>query len=489
MPLTLLPGLLFAQDFAEESELLIRINSPYHEDFISIRPDGKEMAFCRSNHPLNTGGKKDEGDIWVSTYDSVWQIPRNKQALNQADFTSPLGYSADGQTFLYNKVDARTGTLKAEVWAYAQGQKEKLNIKFFNNESKFQSGCLSADNRFMIISMQSGATYGVEDLYVVKRTGPTQWDAPQNLGSDINTKFQEITPFLAPDNKTLYFATNGREGQGSFDIYFSERLDDSWRNWSEPKNLGKAINTQGKETAFTFLPNDDHAYFVSTQHSDGYGDIRRIAFQQDSTDVEADTTQMVTQKGPETKETGLRLVNIKTGDPIAGPFAIEGEDSDKTFRTNDTGYLDLKEAIAGRVKVKGYLSKNIAYSPDSLLVVRLEPLEVGRTIQLPNVLFSRGTANLLSSSYSELELVVEMLKENPDIKILLKGHTDNKGDADMNLKLSEERVDTVKDFLVSKGIRRRRIKGQGFGGEEPIASNETEQTRRLNRRVEFEIIE
>ena len=118
----------------------------------------------------------------------------------------------------------------------------------------------------------------------------------------------------------------------------------------------------------------------------------------------------------------------------------------------------------------------------------LEPLESGRIFRLNNVLFQQSTANLLDSSNSELNLVYEMMKENPEIDIELSGHTDNVGDAHKNLVLSQERVKVVKAYLVNKGIDPSRISGKGYGGMYPIASNAIEATRRLNRRVEFKVI-
>jgi len=118
----------------------------------------------------------------------------------------------------------------------------------------------------------------------------------------------------------------------------------------------------------------------------------------------------------------------------------------------------------------------------------LTPLEVGTTITLNKVYFERSTAQLLDDSFSELNRVAEMMSENPGVKIELSGHTDNQGSSKLNLQLSQERVDIVKQYLTEHGIDGSRIRGKGYGGTKPVASNASEETRKLNRRVEFTIL-
>lgn len=491
--LIVVPAVL-GQEFVGESEPISGLNSRYNEEFIAVHPSGLQIAFSRANHPYNQGGRSDEGDIWISKFDSIWHAATNWHEVNNDQISNPIGWSADGSTFLFNRISTKGGELKTEVWAMASGQLQQLEIAYFKNRSRHQSGCISADNRYIILSMESGSTRGVEDLYVIAREGD-KWNAPKNLGSVINTEFQEITPFLAPDNKTLYFATNGRKGFGSFDLFVTERLDDTWRNWSTPRNLGKAINTVGRETAMAFSAGSEYAYFVSTRNSDGYGDIRRIKFKSDdvATDttmvqLEIDSTAMV-EVIDDPLITGLRLVDAMRSVPISGQAKLKVGGAIRSVNLSANGILELDGGQIGEIEMRGYLSVNFKAFPDSLVTIRLEPLEVGRVIRLESVLFSRGRAQIIESSFEELDRVVNMMKNNPDINILLKGHTDGNGDPKQNLELSEERADKVRKYLIGKGISRKRIDSIGLGGEEPIASNATEETRKLNRRVEIEIKE
>jgi outer membrane protein OmpA-like peptidoglycan-associated protein len=142
------------------------------------------------------------------------------------------------------------------------------------------------------------------------------------------------------------------------------------------------------------------------------------------------------------------------------------------------GYINLSEKLNIQSVEMSALELNF----------KLQPIEIGAVVNLKSVLFEIGTTTLLEESYSELNVVVDFLKTNPKVEIELEGHTDNRGDAKKNLELSQQRVDKIKSYLVSKGISGRRIKGKGFGGSRPIATNDSEEARRLNRRVEFRIV-
>ncbi|MEQ9231385.1 MAG: hypothetical protein RIF46_11940, partial [Cyclobacteriaceae bacterium] len=385
----------FGQTFEGKSEPILNLNSPYGEDFLAIHPDGNQLVFSRLNHPYNQNGRSDEGDIWMSKFDSIWHAPENFHSINDDQFSSPIGFSSDGATVLYNRISTKGGTLMTEIWALHKQQKQKLEIDYFTNKSVHQSACLSSDNKYIIVSMQSGSTIGVEDLYLIRREGD-KWAAPKNLGSGINTKFQEITPFLSQDTKRLYFSTNGRNGYGSFDVFVSERLDDSWRNWSEPQNLGSQINGTGRETSFIMNRQETQAFFVSTQNSDGYGDIQTIKIVNDSiiAEVVADTTQFI--EGVELpKVTGLLLVNAKDSKPLklAAELIIEGQIV--SVNSSEQGIIEFDREAKGEVEVKGFMGSPFETYQDSLVEVRLEPLEIGRTIRLENVLFYRGKADIV----------------------------------------------------------------------------------------------
>lgn len=512
------------------------INSPFDEFSPVFSPDGKRLYFTRSRHPENIGGREDPGDIWVSYLDGEggWTKALNAgEVLNNKFYNEVIGFSPDGNTMYLNHHYAKGGVkARTQGFSYSNRQGDEwstpqpVKIDNFYNRSNHQSMSLSADGKVLVLAINSFGSYGHEDLYVSFLNQSGSWTEPKNMGSTINTDYQEMTPFIAKDNKTIYFASNGHEGKGSRDIFTSRRLDNSWRIWSEPENVSE-INSEGIELSYTISPDGEYAYFVSTKNSDGYGDISKIKlnptyYPEDTVtlateSVEPDTVIFIAEN-PEVSEVNSEemvapsqflfslegeVLNKKTEKPIKAKVTIAPVVA-QTGRTHDEpivihaeqGYFDvsLQRAIQYRMRVsaEGYMpdEKLIEYDGHGAALERfyLTPLEVGSTFQLNNVLFERGTANLVDSAYQDLDKVVDMMNENPKLKIEIGGHTDNQGDARLNLKLSQQRVETVIDYLINKGLSRNRIVGKGYGGTRPIASNHSENTRKLNRRVEFTVL-
>lgn len=192
-----------------------------------------------------------------------------------------------------------------------------------------------------------------------------------------------------------------------------------------------------------------------------------------------------------------KVSNAKSGETIVANvlFAASSVNQSASASPN-SGYsveIPSTDDYVVKIEAEGYISimeklDIHTYEMNELeMNFKLQPVEIGTTINLKDVLFEQGKTNLLSQSYPELDLVVSFLKANPKVKIELAGHTDNRGIPGQNVKLSQARVDKVKSYLVSKGIQDRRITGKGYGGSKPISSNDTEETRQFNRRVEFVI--
>ncbi len=476
--------------FEGQGETLDSLNTPNGQNYLVLSPDGLSIAYTEER-----GGSPITSEVYDLRKKNVgseeWDVLTFYDWLGEKGMVSPIGFAKEG--LYYNQVIFDKGMHYGKVMLNAGGNDQEVDIPFLKNKSPIQSGCISKDGQFMILSLESNNTYGVEDLYVVKRKPDGSWDRARNMGQQVNTEFQEITPFLAEDNRTLFFATNGRGGRGSFDLYYTVRQDDYWKNWSEPVNLGSQINTSGSETSFGFVDGSQWAYYVSSQDSDGYGDIMRIKF---SEDIEEDSTEVavpavVTQetKAEIPSTIVLKVVDAKSGQTLPSEM-IWGEE--KRIGANGLFEVDTLSGKEVEIKSPGYLPKMVML--DERLkkgenLVQLSSVAKGSVITLDHVLFHRGTANMIEGSEKELNLVVEVLNDNPNIKILLKGHTDNTGDPVKNVQLSEARVKTVKAYILSQGINAFRVSGKGYGGNQPVASNETEETRKLNRRVEFEVVD
>ncbi|MEM6736529.1 MAG: OmpA family protein [Bacteroidota bacterium] len=465
---------------------VIDLNSSRGQNYVVLHPKFAELAFTEES-----GGSGGENEIVEMKSDSA-RVFVFRDWLSTKGMVSPLGFT--DESLFYNQVMFDKGSYKGVVIKINQKdrKREKVNIPFMKNKSPIQSGCISENGQYMILSMESNNTYGVEDLYLSRKKADGNWSSFDNLGAGLNTEYQEITPFLAVDNKTLFFATNGRDGKGGFDLFYSIRQDDSWRNWSEPINLGNQINSSGSETSFAFRDGEDWAYFVSSKDSDGYGDIMKIKILED---IAKDTTlidQPVAVDSMEREQPTSVLMKVVDASSYVQIPSVLITPLKKFNNTSGRFILDSILGSEVEVKSKGYLSKVIHIDSSFLTgenVVALNAVSKGNTIQLDKVLFQRGTANLVLGSEKELDLVVEVMNDNPRIKILLKGHTDNTGDPVKNIGLSKARVKTVKEYILSKGISPYRVRGKGFGENQPIASNETEETRKLNRRVEFEVID
>ncbi len=492
---------IIAQDAAislfGEPEPIRAVNSQYDESFLALHPSGERMIITRRIHPGNIGGKHNPGDLWITSLDSAWHSPKPSINVHPSKMVSPIGFVNSGRYLLYSTTMFDVGVFRGEIWvAELDGDTlvnhRRMDITNFNNLSEHQSASISADGKHILFSMEGNFTYGVEDLYVSHLNSDGKWSSPRNLGYRINTAFQEYTPFLAPDNETLIFATNGRpDTNGSFDLYVSRRIDDTWQNWTEPVNLG-SVNTRGSETSFSFLPGSDYAYYVSTTDSDGYGDVKRIRITSDIQLVEQSQTDFQLEAEVDPTAKVFTLVD-EDNNKVEGTILLLGENTNEELQSGENLSFENYEDLVIETRAQGYLNHmtNITGSElqntDSIFI-SVDELKVGNTINLEHVLFYQGTANFIEGSETELNVVSEMLKENPKVKILLKGHTDNRGDPALNLELSRERVKVVQEYLLSTGIDYDRIQGRGYGGNDPIAPNDTEENRRLNRRVEFTII-
>ena len=500
---------------------LQQVNGGWDEQSPVLTPDGRQLYFTMASNAQNVGGMRDHGDIWYSILSETgWGTPVHAgKAINNTLHNIVAGFSADGKKMYLmchytpdgNPVTSQgiaVSTRTEQGWS----RPENITIPHFKNRSAYQAGYISTDGQVLVFSADSYGTMGAEDIYV-SLFNDGKWSEPLNLGTLINTVDQDVCPSLSTDKKRLYFASNGHRGFGSFDIFYSDRLDETWKNWSQPLNLGAEINSEGRE--LYYRESGTAVFLTTTQNSDGYADIRFHSRPPDSTATTDQVLPIVPpvdqQKVPDKVEPKIdsvsasnarisgQVINSKTNAFIAGgtiQFHAGDKLEDITADANGRYQIDLPAAGEYHVKVeaKGFIGKfekldlRTHSAKEVVMNFSLQPIEVGTTVNLKSVLFVQSKPVLLVESYDELDMVVDFMKLNPAVMILLSGHTDNRGRHEMNMKLSRERVDAVKAYLVSKGVESRRISGQGFGGTRPIADNDAEDTRALNRRVEFTIL-
>jgi outer membrane protein OmpA-like peptidoglycan-associated protein len=470
------------------------VNSPFDEVSPKISSDGRILYFGRKHSPENIGGIQDREDIWETrTADGkTWSRSANLgEPVNTPKTNNLISVSTDNNSFLFHINDGFAFMYRTSTgWSALEDQ----GIRF-SNESDFLEGSLSPDGKAIVFvaKLKANAFYRADekerDIYVCYKKPDGTWGDPVHTGKVLNSAGDEYSPFLSADNKTLYFATNGRPGYGDVDIFMSRRLSDGWTQWSQPVNLGLGINTVGFDAYYTQPASGDFGYMVSNIKSEGLTDIIRFKLPET---VKPDPVVLVqgrvlNAKTQQPLQAVIRFDDLKTGqdvgearsDPRTGDFQIAlAAGKNYGYHAEAPGYLSVNENLE--------LSHLLEYDElrkDLLLV----PIEIGESIQLKNVFFVQSKAVLMPESYPELDRLVRIMKDNRTIEIELNGHTDGRGDPKANVQLSVERVEAVKVYLVSKGISEKRIIGKGFGGARPMVANDTDENRQLNRRVEFKI--
>lgn len=473
------------------------VNSKWRELAPIISSDGQTLYFTREGHPDNLGSMRYQ-DVWYSQIDSIgnFGLAQNiGHPINNDNTNFAFALSSDGNVLYLGHIylpDGRniSGFSKSIFDGEKWSTPESLNVRNYYNKSRSGSFNMSSDGKTMLLAIERDDSYGLMDIYVSFLLVDGTWSEPKNLGGTINTATEEVSPYLASDGKTLYFSTGGHPGYGDNDMFFSKRLDETWTNWSEPMNLGPEINTKGWDAYYTISSDGKYAYYVSSENSIGTEDIFRLELPEAVTPepvflirgkvLNSKTEQPISatikyETLPDGSEAGIATSNALTGDyriilPSGkkyGYYAI----ADGFVAINQN--LDLRELVEyGELEVDLYLV----------------PIEKGQTVRINNIFFDFGKFELLDDSFIELNRLTEFLINNPSMTILIKGHTDNIGNDQSNRILSEKRAQSVKEYLLTKGLDAKRISIRGFGRTKPIADNSTEGGRQKNRRVEFEII-
>ncbi|MCY7349379.1 MAG: OmpA family protein [Cytophagaceae bacterium] len=490
------------------------VNSKAKELNPVISPDGKTLYFTRWGHPDNLGkivtettssGKTTQmktQDIWVSDFQNgSWQPARNLGApLNNDEHNAICSVSADAKTILLLNEYLPNGQMAEGLsqsmrlktgWAFPT----PVRIKNFNQRSRFSEYAISPDRRVMVMAVQRKGTFGNKDLYVAFPQPDDSWSEPKSLGKVVNTAEDETSPFLAADGKTLYFSTGGHAGYGSNDIFMTRRLDDGWTNWSEPENLGPGINTPLWDGYFSIPASGDYAYLSSETNSLGKEDLFRLrlfdAVKPEPVAIVSGAVLNFADKKPLSADVVTEVLS-------GGTDSLRNQPGPLTYDPQTGDYklvLALKRSYGLAPVKKGYVAMSETIDLTNERRYReirknlyLIPLEPGQKITLNNVFFDQSQFELLPASFSELNRLVGIMKQNPTLEIMLEGHTDNQGDFNLNLKLSEDRVKAVKKYLEDKAIESRRIQTKGWGPTQPVASNLTDDLRRKNRRVDFLVV-
>jgi len=490
------------------------VNTRYVDTHPVISPDGRTLYFARQSFPGNVGGVRDPQDIWysklVSGRNKAWGPAKNmgEPSNTPEDPNGVASVSANGLTALLIGV-YEDGLMEPKGFSMSRrsagGWSKPVKVPiddYENKDPEHIDGFLATSGKALLMAVQRSDGLGGQDLYVsfpkqnelpgmmFDPKKPQNWTKPRNLGPNVNTAGADFAPFLAADDKTLYFASDGRGGYGKSDIFYTKRLDDTWTNWSPPRNMGPVVNSPDFDAYYTVSAAGQDAYLVSSRNgTDGSKDIFRIslakAFQPEV--VTMITGRVLDQNTGKPVRAIIHYENLLTGEEIG---VTETDPTDGSY----TIMLPSGVQYGYRAEAKGYIAENAnldvtakdKYSEQKQDLF-LVPFNVGQTVKMNNIFFQQSKYYLTTSSYPELARLIRIMKDYPTVEIKLGGHTDNQGDPVLNLKLSLDRVNEVKKYLSSHGINGGRITTEGFGDTKPLASNDQEDTRSKNRRVEFTI--
>ena len=513
-----------AQNPTKPENLGNAVNSEYNEIAPVISPDGQTLYFSRISHPQNSFGDKGSQDIWFAEAikGGQWGLARRLPApLNKEEYNSLYSITPDGNTVLI-KGAYKNGRYETRGFSTSQrlargwSPPEKLDIPGYEKISKgqFDCGVLSNDGKVLVLSFSEKKNSKDDDIYVCFKQKNGSWTKPQDLGREINTDdFTETTPFLAADGYTIYFSSNRAGGLGSNDIYYSKRIDKSWKRWSKPVNLGPAVNTDGYDAYYTVSALGDFAYMTSFKETTGKGDVVRIPLGGSGEGEGKDTANVTRPVAPAPDPVVMisgKVIDAKTGKPVEAKIIYDdmadGEEAGTATTNPLTGEYKIVLPYGKKYSMRAVAPNFIAEGEnvdltDSVAAIqgkgfreiankslKLIPIEAGQVVRLNNISFQFAKATLTPESFPELDRIALTMTESPKLTIELGGHTDNVGGDAANLKLSQDRADTVREYLIGKGIEPDRIASKGYGESRPVATNDTPVGQAANRRVEFTIL-
>ena len=486
---------------------LENVNSVYPEFAPVISADEQTLIFTSRRKLDKLDEKQDKDpydfgyyeDIFISTKtkEGKWAEPKLiSDKINTKGHEASIGLSVDGQQLLIysSQLDA-SGDI---YYSKLEGSEWTKPVPFeaLNSKAKETHACFSADGKTVYFASDRKGGYGGFDIYRVTMLPNGQWSEPLNLGSKINTEYDDRSPFIHPDGVSLFFSSNGHETMGGLDIFQSTDLGEE--GWSTPENVGYPINTTEDDAFFVTSVDGKRSYYASEKEQGlGGKDLYMISipkppvqpmtvmsgvFSLGDKDGNIPADAQIIVKDNQTGEIiGIYKPNTKTGKYL---FILPpGKNYNVTYEAK--GYLFKSENLI--------VPKNSAFQ-SMKKEIKLAAIKVDESIILNNVFFEFGSSKISNDSKSELNKLFSLLSNNPSISVEIQGHTDSKGSPKFNKKLSQQRAESVQKYLTNKGIKKLRVSAVGYGEKQPIAKNtnpdgsDNEEGRALNRRIELKIL-
>ncbi len=468
-------------------ELPYNINTELREYYPVVSADGRYLYFTRQER-LSTGELHEE--LWFSEWQKgEWSIPYklNKRINTPANEGAP-SLTADGKYLYYTQCELDEGFGGCDIYRVQRignnwGPPENIGPTI-NTKAKETQPSLSADGQYLYFASSRPGGFGKIDLWVSKKQDDDTWGIPTNLGPSINTPGMDERPFLHPDGRTLYFASDGHPGFGGLDVFFTKK---EFGKWTTPTNMGPPLNNYNDQTGLTVSTDGGKGFYATGDFVLG-NDLNIYAFDmpehgrpEESIILYGKVTDAIHQNGlmatiqASDKKSGELLYQTQTDDNGSFVLSLPSE-REVTITTISSGFL-LKE---------DELKVNAKTVP---LKIDLQPLQKGQSLVLNNIYFAKNEADILPSSINALAQLHRFLKANPKTGIEIEGHTDNTGTPTFNLKLSQARAKSVHDELIKMGISSSQLQFKGYGETRPVAENTTDKGRAMNRRTQVVILD
>jgi outer membrane protein OmpA-like peptidoglycan-associated protein/tetratricopeptide (TPR) repeat protein len=511
------------------------INSATDDYSEVITAQGKSVFFASRREIPKSGGrypdtKFNENIFYSEQVNGVWQeaVIAGKEITTSLCETPLYITSGKDSLFLYsgyvNGGDIMLSVNKKGVWRPPQKLPFDINTK--GSETSFSFS--PSGDEIYYVSDNGKEIAGGKDIFFIKKVNDRKWSKPMNAGSKINTPYDEESVRFSGTGDTLWFSSRGHNSIGGFDIFYTVRNRSG--EWDSVKNLGYPVNTPWDEIFYYPAPQDDSAFYFSSNRTGGFGGLdiyfgrilppERKEIMVPPVALKHDTVYII-KEVPSAPAAALPLVvalpvkqsdfylagkitDSDSGEPVLAKIDVLDLNTRAILKTTASSDVDgkyrvilpQKKAYLIDIRSPGYLSdlKRIDIPenwPNDLynLNIDLIKVKVGKKVVLNNILFETGKAILTPGSFTELNRLLNIMKENENMKIEISGHTDKTGSEPLNFKLSENRAKAVLDFLVQNGINQARIESRGFGSLQPVTENATPQGRAKNRRVEFKILE
>ncbi len=473
------------------------VNSAYSEYWPALSVD-EQMLMFTVMLPLRaqTGEEAialQEDFFYSIKSEGSWEQRINAGSpLNTSDNEGAQSLTADGRTLWFTACNRRSGqgmcdlyysTWEGDRWSTPRNAGNILNSPYSEKHP-----AISADGRILYFTSNRPGGKGSYDIWMSVKTGET-WSAPVNLGDSVNTSGLEQSPFIHPDQQSLYFSSNGWPGMGQGDLFLSRRTGNL--EWTSPENLGYPINTYNDEIGLSLNARGNRAYFASNRGEGMDTDIYAFEMPEELRPVpvsymEGRVYDSRTMKG---LKAVLQLIDLETEEMVMELESHAGEgdylislpgNRDYALNVSANGYLFYSDHFT----FTGLHSQAKPFRRD----VPLEKVRVGSAVVLQNIFYATESYELEDVSRTELNRVYDFLLLNPAIGVEISGHTDNTGSPEHNQVLSEQRAQSVVDYLVDRGIETDRLKASGYGETLAVSDNDTEEGRALNRRTELKIV-